>query len=112
MRKLLLIIASIAVLAGCTGGSAIKVETPSRPAGQEDVVGLATEPIETVRIGIIGIGMRGMGAVYRFNHIPGAEVVALCDVRQECRSAKTCQGWKACCCRVLRSRCMEGTLRA
>ena len=87
MRRLLLIIASIAVLAGCTGGSAIKVETPSRPAGQEDVVGLATEPIETVRIGIIGIGMRGRGAVYRFNHIPGAEVVALCDVRQECIDA-------------------------
>lgn len=87
MRRLLLIIASIAVLAGCTGGSAIKVETPSRPAGQEDVVGLATEPIETVRIGIIGVGMRGRGAVYRFNHIPGAEVVALCDVRQECIDA-------------------------
>ena len=87
MRRLLLIIASIAVLAGCTGGSAIKVETPSRPAGQEDVVGLATEPIETVRIGIIGVGMRGRGAVYRFNHIPGAEVVALCDVRKECIDA-------------------------
>ena len=87
MRRLLLIIASIAVLAGCTGGSAIKVETPSRPAGQEDVVGLATEPIETVHIGIIGVGMRGRGAVYRFNHIPGAEVVALCDVRQECIDA-------------------------
>ena len=87
MRRLLLIIASIAVLAGCMGGSAIKVETPSRPAGQEDVVGLATEPIETVRIGIIGVGMRGRGAVYRFNHIPGAEVVALCDVRQECIDA-------------------------
>lgn len=87
MRRLLLIIAFIAVLAGCTGGSAIKVETPSRPAGQEDVVGLAAEPIETVRIGIIGIGMRGRGAVYRFNHIPGAEVVALCDVRQECIDA-------------------------
>ena len=87
MRRLLLIIAFIAVLAGCTGGSAIKVDTPSRPAGQEDVVGLATEPIETVRIGIIGVGMRGSGAVYRFNHIPGAEVVALCDVRQECIDA-------------------------
>lgn len=87
MRRLLLIIASIAVLAGCTGGSAIKVETPSRPAGQDDVVGLAVAPLDTVRIGIIGIGMRGRGAVYRFNHIPGAEVVALCDVRQECIDA-------------------------
>ena len=85
MRKILLFFLIFVFLPSClqTNGS-LQVETPSRPAGQEDVVGLATEPIETVRIGIIGIGMRGRGAVYRFNHIPGAEVVALCDVRQEC----------------------------
>ena len=85
MRKILLCFLIFVFLPSClqTNGS-LQVETPSRPAGQEDVVGLATEPIETVRIGIIGVGMRGRGAVYRFTHIPGAEVVALCDVRQEC----------------------------
>ena len=87
MKRIIMILATMAVLAGCMGGSAIKVDTPSRPAGQEDVVGLTVAPIDTVRIGIIGIGMRGRGAVYRFNHIPGAEVVALCDVRQECIDA-------------------------
>ena len=63
--------------------SSIQVKAPVRPAGQEDMLAFAAEPIDTVRIGIIGIGMRGVGAVYRFTHIPGVEVVALCDVRQE-----------------------------
>ena len=87
MKRIIMILATMAVLTGCMGGSAIKVDTPSRPVGQEDVVGLTVAPIDTVRIGIIGIGMRGRGAVYRFTHIPGAEVVALCDVRQECIDA-------------------------
>ena len=34
----------------------ISVSTPPRPAGQTDVVGLTCEPIETVRIGFIGLG--------------------------------------------------------
>ena len=74
----------IAVLMGCSHSNALlEVKTPVRPAGQEDVIGLAAEPIDTVRIGVIGIGMRGRGAVYRFNHIPGAKVVAICDLLAE-----------------------------
>ena len=40
--------------------------TPERPAGQEDVIELRCEPLETVRMAIIGLGMRGSGAVYRY----------------------------------------------
>ncbi|MDO4781774.1 MAG: Gfo/Idh/MocA family oxidoreductase [Capnocytophaga felis] len=61
----------------------IKVPTPKRAAGQKDVVNLVTPKLETVRVGFIGLGMRGPGAVQRFMHIPGAKVTALCDIRPE-----------------------------
>lgn len=61
----------------------IKVETPARPEGQKHMVAFAAQKLETVRIGVIGLGMRGPGAVERFCHIPGAEVVALCDIHQD-----------------------------
>lgn len=56
------------------------MKTPVRPAGQEHVLELRCPPIDTVRIAIIGLGMRGKEAVYRFNYIPGARIVALSDV--------------------------------
>ena len=61
----------------------IKVETPVRPAGQEDVIQLVTPKIDTVRVGFIGLGMRGPGAVARWTHIPGTKIVALCDLLPE-----------------------------
>ena len=57
----------------------IVIETPERPAGQKDVLGLALPKMKTVRIGLVGLGMRGPGAVENFSLIPGVEVVALCD---------------------------------
>lgn len=39
--------------------SPIKVETPARPANQQDVIQLVTPKLETVRVGFIGLGMRG-----------------------------------------------------
>ena len=67
------------------GNNSYLIETPapSRPAGQQDVLALTTDPIPNVRIAFIGLGMRGPGAVERMTHIPGVEVVALCDVREE-----------------------------
>lgn len=62
----------------------IEVKTPARPAGQQDVVGLTAPKLETVRVGFIGLGMRGPGAVDRFTHIDGVNIVALCDIRPEC----------------------------
>ncbi|AVM49129.1 Gfo/Idh/MocA family protein [Capnocytophaga sp. oral taxon 878] len=61
----------------------IKVPTPPRPAGQKDVLNLTTPKMETVRVGIIGLGMRGHDAVRRLNHVPGAKITALCDIRPE-----------------------------
>ncbi len=64
-------------------GRIIETVVPERPAGQKDVVGLQTEPLDTVRVGFIGLGMRGPGAVERFTHIPRTRTVALCDIRPE-----------------------------
>lgn len=57
----------------------IVVDCPERPAGQQHVLNLAVEPIKTVRVAFVGLGMRGDGAVIRFCRIPGVEIVALCD---------------------------------
>jgi len=51
--------------------------------GNEDqhfnMCGYAAPKIETVSIGIIGLGMRGSEAVERLSYIDGVEIVALCD---------------------------------
>jgi len=60
----------------------IVIESPERPAGQEHVLGLAAAPIQTVRVAFVGLGMRGPWAVMRFCHIPGVEIVALCDYEE------------------------------
>lgn len=69
----------------------IVVEDPVRPAGQQHVLGLTVPKMKTVRVAFVGLGMRGPGAVARFTHIPGVEIVALCDY-EEARAEK-CQGY-------------------
>ena len=61
----------------------IVVETPERPAGQEHALGLTTAPIQTVRVGFVGVGRRGIWAVWRFSNIPGVKIVGLCDYYAE-----------------------------
>jgi hypothetical protein len=46
------------------------------------VMGLRVAPMERVRIGIVGVGMRGSGAVRRLSQIEGVTIAALCDIRQ------------------------------
>ena len=47
------------------------------------VAELRCEPIECVRIGFIGLGVRAKRAVHRMMHIEGCKVTALCDLVQE-----------------------------
>ena len=92
MKKVLvLIIAAVAALTACTQtneyGYVIKdgvavYNTPARPADQICMIGFATEPIETVRVGFIGLGDRGDGAVRRYTYLDGVEIVALCDIEE------------------------------
>ncbi len=90
MRKLLLkgllAVMVIGAIVSCqeqSEGFMIKTPVPERPAGQKDVIELAVAPIPVVRVGVIGLGMRGPGAVQRMMHIPGVEIVALCDVEED-----------------------------
>ena len=49
-RYIFLIAVLAAVLSSCSEKkNVITVNTPERPAGQESVLGLRTEPLETVR---------------------------------------------------------------
>ena len=94
MKKLLALIMAATALAACdqikkadygykiTDG-VIVYNTPARPADQISMIGFAAEPIDTVKIGVVGLGMRGPYAVKRFAQIDGAEVVAICDLYPE-----------------------------
>ena len=57
--------------------------TPARPADQQSMLGFTVDPIDTVRVGFIGLGDRGDGAVNRFTFIDGVKIVALCDIEQD-----------------------------
>lgn len=86
---IMLAVAATTGITSCTSPSAeskyqtrdgiIITETPVRPEGQKDVVALRREPLDTVRVGFIGLGMRGPGAVYRFSNIDRTSIKALCD---------------------------------
>ena len=58
----------------------IETAVPERPAGQRDALQLTAPPMKTVRVGFIGLGMRGPGAVERFSQIEGTDIKGLCDV--------------------------------
>lgn len=84
MKRLSIMMVLAMVIAGCSHKNMVlEVDIPERPAGQEDVIALTTPALNTVRVGIIGLGMRGQGAIHRFARIPGAQIVALCDIEQK-----------------------------
>ena len=51
-------------------------------AQQFNMCNYSAPKIETVRIGFIGLGNRGMAAVERMNKIAGVEIRAVCDLRE------------------------------
>ena len=52
------------------------------PAMKFNMCGYAAPKLDKVRVGFVGIGDRGSGAVERMTYIEGVEITALCDVRQ------------------------------
>ncbi|HTF19588.1 MAG TPA: Gfo/Idh/MocA family oxidoreductase [Chryseolinea sp.] len=81
----------ISTLAGMTlaGESTIAAPTPAQ-AKVFNMSGYAAPKIDTVRIGFIGLGNRGPGAVERISKIDGVEIKALCDIRRDkAEKAKT-----------------------
>src|SRR5918992_1575774 len=70
------------------GGAAIAsgtVGTRSGAAAAQPTSALtfAAPPIETVRIGFVGIGAQGSNHVRSLVKIPGCRITAVCDVRAE-----------------------------
>ena len=90
MKHLLLIAAVMLGICACNGpvseyGYKVKdgkivYNTPPRPAGQQSMLGFSCDPIDTVRIGVIGLGDRGNGSARRLALVEHASVVALCDL--------------------------------
>lgn len=80
----LMLIAGLIYLSGnnISASEIISFKEPLRPAGQTDVLLLQCDPIPVVRVGFIGIGMRGINAVKRFTHLEGVEIKAICDMEQ------------------------------
>ncbi|MES2882088.1 MAG: Gfo/Idh/MocA family oxidoreductase, partial [Bacteroidota bacterium] len=73
-------IPSLEVLANDDVGEGFDVPQKQRLApGDNNMCGYAAPKLEKVRIGFIGLGMRGPGAVERMSHIDGVEIKALCD---------------------------------
>ncbi|MFT4222993.1 Gfo/Idh/MocA family protein [Dysgonomonas sp.] len=58
----------------------IKTQLPPRGEGQKNVLRLTCEPLKTVRVGMIGLGVRATKAINRFMYLDGVEIKALCDI--------------------------------
>lgn len=66
----------------------IVTEVPARPAGQEDALNLTTPKMAVVRVGFVGLGMRGSEAIRRWVYQEGVQVMGLCD--HEAARAEAC----------------------
>ena len=75
-RREFLAAGGAAVIAGATAG---------RPAPQSDGTRgvLVAPPLQTVRIGFVGIGLQGSGHLNNLLKIDGCRITAACDVRSE-----------------------------
>ena len=56
-----------------------KVSRNGRKKQRFNMCGYTAPGMDKVRIGIVGLGMRGPGAVERMSYIDGVEIAGLCD---------------------------------
>src|SRR5690606_11178319 len=56
---------------------------PARKPGQKSMIGVPFEEHDVVRIGLIGLGNRGMGMLPGWAAVPGAQITAVCDIRAD-----------------------------
>ncbi len=96
MKKFLLFIAAALIMSACgrtlvedgftvriyDDNGLIKTEVPARAAGQESMLAYAAPKLETVRIGVVGLGMRGADAANRLCYVEGTEILAICDLEE------------------------------
>lgn len=70
-------------LSSCSTTANLAPAIPGNRQQRFNMSGYAAPKLDTVRVGFIGLGMRGPGAVYRMSKIEGVEIAALCDLREE-----------------------------
>ena len=73
------VVLSATALSASAATKVIKTKIPARPKGATDLVEFRTAPMDSVRVGFIGLGMRGPGAVKRFANIDRTSIKAICD---------------------------------
>ncbi len=59
---------------------AVSSSDPVGKAGQQRVFGLKHPPLSTVRIGLIGVGGRGMALLGNLLALEGVQITAVCDI--------------------------------
>lgn len=82
-----------AILGGVAAGGALTAlggvaqaqgsPEPNRERGQTTMIGTPFEPHRTVRVGVIGLGNRGMSMLAGWAAVPGCVVTAVCDIRAD-----------------------------
>lgn len=82
LKNITFAISTGAILSGCGESNLLRL-----PSGGFNMSGYCAPKIPTVRVGFIGLGNRGPGAVLRMMHIEGVEITAICDKRKSCTDA-------------------------
>ncbi|WP_346839097.1 Gfo/Idh/MocA family oxidoreductase [Microbulbifer sp. SAOS-129_SWC] len=77
--------AAVASAAGCSTAATSRPSAggSARAKGQKSVAGLVVPRMDTVRVGLIGLGQRGVGHVTHMASLDGVEIKALCDTDQQ-----------------------------
>ena len=81
LKNAALAFGSISALSGCTESN---ISAGSSLKSGFNMSGYRAPKIPTVRVGFIGLGMRGPGGVKRMTNIEGIEIKAICDKRKSC----------------------------
>lgn len=71
------------LVASAVAAGTLPLVGTAEKTGPQNMCGFSATPIDTVRVGIVGLGMRGSGAVGRLSKIKDVDIVALCDLREE-----------------------------
>jgi len=58
-------------------------KVPSGERWNKTVMGMKSEPLDKVRIGLIGLGMRGLDGCDRLLKVDGVQITAVCDIIPE-----------------------------
>ena len=69
-----------AALATVPRGATAEPVPPSRPPGATSMLGVPFERHETVRLAIVGTGLRGTSVLGEWLAVDGVRITALCDV--------------------------------